>query len=65
MLQASGYDSAWRVVDAVDKSLCMLFNVNDAEFPSRDEQDEVTKGFGAMSAAGFHNICHAVYGILI
>ena len=43
MTHASVYNSAWGVVDAVNKTSSLIFNANSAQFPSHDEQDEITK----------------------
>ena len=63
--RASVYQSAWGVVDAVNKTKLLSFNANDEEFPSHEEQDEIAKGFASMSAAGFSKISLAVDGMLI
>eukprot|EP00804_Cyclotella_cryptica_P024834 CCRYP_001783-RA/>CCRYP_001783-RA protein AED:0.25 eAED:0.25 QI:0/0/0/1/1/1/2/0/207 len=63
MSRSAVYDSVWGTVDVVNKTSSMAFNDDSAHFPSHEEQTEITKGFVAMSAAGFDNICLAVDGI--
>ncbi len=65
MSRSAVYDSAWGTVDVVNKMPSMAFNRDSADFPSHDEQTEITKGFVAMSSAGFDNIFLAIDGMLI
>jgi hypothetical protein len=54
------FTSVWGVVDAVNN--CTRLNI---EFPDEIAQENIAKGFKAMSGASFDNVVGAIDGILI
>ena len=65
MGKVSVYKSIYGVVDCVNKDKSLAFNLNDAEFPSHEEQAEIASGFHAKSGAGFDKIVMALDGMLV
>ena len=65
MSHQSVYDSIWGITDAVNKTKSLDFNADGAEFPSHVEQEDIAKGFKAMSMAHFDQIVLAVDGMLV
>jgi hypothetical protein len=65
MSRQSVYDSIWGTTDAVNQTKSLDFNADGAEFPSHEEQEEIAKGFKAMSAAQFDRIVLALDGMLV
>ena len=65
MSRQSVYDSIWGTTDAVNKTKSLDINADGAEFPSHKEQEDIAKGFKAMSLAQFDQIILAVDGMLV
>ncbi len=61
----SVYRSVWGITDAINSTLSLSLNQNNADFPSHEEQEEIAKGFKVRSKAGFDKICLAVDGMLV
>ncbi|KAL7476180.1 hypothetical protein ACHAW6_002057 [Cyclotella cf. meneghiniana] len=65
MSRQSVYKSVWGVTDAVNKTKQLSCNINGAEFPSHEEQEEISMGFNLMSTADFDQVCLTIDGMLI
>lgn len=61
----SVYKSVWGTTDAINQTKGLAFNLDGAEFPSHEEQEEIAWGFKARSKAGFDKIVLAVDGMLV
>ena len=65
MCRQSVYKSVYGVVDCVNREKSLSFNMNNAEFPSHEEQREIAKGFYKKSAADFDKVMMAIDGMLV
>eukprot|EP00804_Cyclotella_cryptica_P001469 CCRYP_003704-RA/>CCRYP_003704-RA protein AED:0.31 eAED:0.31 QI:0/-1/0/1/-1/1/1/0/136 len=65
MSRQSVYRSVWGTTDAINATLSLSFNRNNADFPSHEEQKEIAEEFKMRSKADFDRICLAVDGMLV
>ena len=56
----SVFDSVWGVVDVINNTPVLEFN-----FPTKEQQREISAGFCARSGAGFDNVVGAIDGLVI